>query len=48
MSDPPPWHFTTLLDALDHWQAGKAPPISVQDCARLVRLIDQAYAFAKR
>jgi len=20
MSDPPPWHFTTLLDALDHWQ----------------------------
>ena len=40
-------YFAAVRDALDHWQAGKAPPISVQDCARLVRLIDQAYAFAK-
>ena len=20
MSDPQPWHFTTLLDLVDHWQ----------------------------
>jgi predicted dehydrogenase len=40
-------YFTAVRDALDHWQAGKAPPIGVQDCLRAVRLIDQAYAFAK-
>ena len=39
--------FHRVRDALDHWQDGKAPPISVQDCLRAVRLIDQAYAFAK-
>ena len=36
-------YFTTLRDALDHWQKGAPPPISVHDCARAVRLIDQAY-----
>lgn len=41
-------YFTTLRDALDHWQQGKAPPIGVQDCLRAVRLIDQAYASAKK
>jgi len=35
--------FTTVRDALDHWRRGAAPPISVHDCARAVRLIDQAY-----
>jgi hypothetical protein len=35
--------FTALRDALDHWGRGAAPPISVHDCARVVRLIDQAY-----
>jgi hypothetical protein len=35
--------FTALRDALDHWQRGEAPPVSVHDCARVVRLIDQAY-----
>src|SRR5215469_4349454 len=35
--------FTTVRDALDHWRRGAAPPISVHDCARVVRLIDQAY-----
>ena len=40
-------YFTAVRDALDHWQAGKAPPIGVQDCLRAVRLIDQAYARAK-
>jgi hypothetical protein len=29
--------------ALDHWRQGAAPPVSVHDCARVVRLIDQAY-----
>jgi len=40
-------YFTAVRDALDHWKDGKAPQISVQDCARFVRLIDQAYARAK-
>jgi predicted dehydrogenase len=35
--------FTALRDALDHWRRGAVPPISVHDCARVVRLIDQAY-----
>jgi len=41
-------YFTTLRDALDHWQKGKAAPIGVQDCLRAVRLIDQAYACAAK
>jgi predicted dehydrogenase len=36
-------YFTAVRDALDHWRRGAAPPISVHDCARAVRLIDQAY-----
>jgi len=40
-------YFTTLRDALDHWQRGAPPPISVHDCARAVRLIDEAYALAR-
>jgi predicted dehydrogenase len=39
-------YFTTVRDALDHWQRGAPPPIGVHDCARAVRLIDQAYARA--
>jgi hypothetical protein len=39
-------YFTALRDALDHWQRGAPPPISVHDCARAVRLIDQAYECA--
>src|SRR5580658_5953407 len=39
-------YFTAVRDALDHWQRGAPPPISVDDCARVVRLIDQAYARA--
>jgi predicted dehydrogenase len=39
-------YFTTLCDALDHWQKGLPPPISVHDCARAVSLIDAAYAHA--
>ena len=41
-------YFTTLRDALDAWQNGKAAPIGVQDCLRAVRLIDQAYALASK
>ncbi|HTH36262.1 MAG TPA: hypothetical protein VL976_17995, partial [Xanthobacteraceae bacterium] len=39
-------YFTAVRDALDHWQRGAPPPIGVADCARAVRLIDQAYACA--
>ena len=39
-------YFTAVRDALEHWQRGAAPPISVHDCARAVRLIDQAYELA--
>jgi predicted dehydrogenase len=39
-------YFTALRDALDNWQRGAPPPASVRDCARVVRLIDQAYARA--
>jgi hypothetical protein len=40
-------YFTALRDALDHWRLGAAPPISVHDCARAVRLIDEAYECAR-
>jgi predicted dehydrogenase len=39
-------YFTTVRDVLDHWQRGAPPPIGVHDCARAVRLIDQAYKCA--
>jgi predicted dehydrogenase len=39
-------YFIALRDALDHWRRGVPPPISVHDCARTVRLIDQAYECA--
>jgi len=35
-----------VRDALDHWQRGALPPISVHDCVQAVRLIDQAYEHA--
>jgi predicted dehydrogenase len=43
-----PLALTALRDALDHWRRGAPPPISVHDCARVVRLIDQAYELAGR
>jgi hypothetical protein len=43
-----PIALTALRDALDHWRRGQPPPISVHDCLRAVRLIDQAYALAGR
>jgi len=39
-------YFTTLRDLLDAWQRGAPPPVSVHDCLRAVRLIDEAYALA--
>src|SRR5467141_3355683 len=35
--------FAAVRDALDRWQRGEGPRISAHDCARVVRLIDQAY-----
>ncbi len=43
-----PLALTALRDALDHWRRGERAPISVHDCLRAVRLIDQAYALARR
>jgi predicted dehydrogenase len=40
-------YFGAIRDILDAWQRGAAPPVSVHDCLRAVRLIDQAYALAK-
>ncbi|MFM9887500.1 MAG: Gfo/Idh/MocA family protein [Burkholderiales bacterium] len=37
-------YFKTVRDALDCWQRGAPPPVSVNDCVRAVRLIDAAYA----
>jgi len=39
-------YFTVVRDALDHWQRGAPPPISVHDCVQVIRLIDQAYEHA--
>src|SRR5262249_10395470 len=36
-------YFPAGRDALDHRRGGAPPPISVNDCVRAVRLIDQAY-----
>jgi predicted dehydrogenase len=39
---------TALRDALGAWRRGAPPPIGVHDCLRAVRLIDEAYALARR
>jgi predicted dehydrogenase len=44
---PEPLALTALRDALDHWRRGAPPPISVEDCARAVQLVDQAYELAR-
>ncbi len=41
-----PLALMALRDALDHWRRGAPPPIGVEDCARAVRLVDQAYELA--
>jgi predicted dehydrogenase len=45
---PAPLYPAAVRDILDHWQRGAAPPTSVHDCLRFVRLIDQAYALVRR
>jgi hypothetical protein len=37
MSDPPPWHFTTWLDLLDHWQTLFAGVLAVLAAWRTIR-----------
>jgi predicted dehydrogenase len=39
-------YFTTVRDALDHWQRGAPPPVSVHDWLPSIRLIDRAYELA--
>jgi predicted dehydrogenase len=39
-------YFEAVRGALEAWQRGAPPPISVHDCLRAVRLIDHAYALA--
>ena len=41
-------YFIAIREALNAWQRGAPPPISVHDCLRTVRLIDQAYKLAGR
>jgi predicted dehydrogenase len=38
--------YLILRDTLACWQRGEPPPVSVHDCYRAARLIDQAYALA--
>lgn len=39
--------YTALEDALARWRAGKPPLVSVRDCWRSVKLIDDAYRLAR-
>jgi predicted dehydrogenase len=39
-------YFTAVRDALDQWRRGAPPTVSVHDCLKAVRLIDQAYECA--
>ena len=41
-------YTTAVRDILDHFRRGAPPPVSVHDCLRVVRLIDQAYDLAVR
>jgi predicted dehydrogenase len=36
-------YFAAVRDALDQWRSGAPPTVSVHDCLKAVRLIDQAY-----
>lgn len=39
-------YATCVRDVLDHWKRGAPAPVTARDCARVARLIDQAYALA--
>ena len=45
---PAPLYRDCVRDLLDHWRRGAPPPIGVHDLLRVVRLIDEAYAVARR
>ena len=45
---PAPLYRDCVRDLLDHWRRGAPPPIGVHDLLRAVRLIDDAYALARR
>ena len=45
---PEPLAALALRDALARWQRGEPPATGIEDCYRAVRLVDQAYAIAKR
>jgi hypothetical protein len=42
MSDPQPWHFTTWLDLLDHWQTLIAGALAVLAAWRTIRATTQS------
>jgi hypothetical protein len=42
MSDPQPWHFTTLLDLVDHWQTLIAGGLAVLAAWRTIRATTQS------
>ena len=50
LAQPPaePLHAVAIRDALARWQGGQAPAVGVEDCYRAVRLIDEAYALARK
>ncbi len=37
-----------LRDVLARWQCGEPPAVGIEDCYRAARLVDQAYAIARR
>jgi len=45
---PAPLYRDCVRDVLDHWRRREAPPVGVHDLLRVVRLIDDAYALARR
>jgi predicted dehydrogenase len=45
---PGPLAALALHDALARWQRGEPPAAGIEDCYRAARLVDQAYAIAKR
>lgn len=45
---PAPLYRDCVRDLLDHWRRGAPPPVGVHDLLRAVRLIDDAYALARR
>ena len=45
---PEPLAALALRDVLARWQRGEPPAAGIDDCYRAVRLVDQAYAIAKR